>query len=149
MNLKETYQKLLIKQYYTKPNARAEISALFNLFADCFDTINTFRKAFDLEKAQGDQLDIIGSWIGISRFQPSGERKGFFGFRNHNKALPFGQRTGKKQGGFRSRFAQNFLPLKLPDNQYRSLIKLKIIKNTALATATQTGDVSLSHSSRR
>ncbi|MFS1564148.1 MAG: DUF2612 domain-containing protein, partial [Candidatus Arsenophonus phytopathogenicus] len=36
------------------------------------------------------------------------------------------------------------MPLKLPDKQYRSLIKLKIIKNTALATATQTGDVSLS-----
>ncbi|HGJ5854284.1 DUF2612 domain-containing protein [Arsenophonus nasoniae] len=36
------------------------------------------------------------------------------------------------------------MPLKLPDKQYRRLIKLKIIKNTALATATQTGDVSLS-----
>lgn len=144
MSLKEEYQKLLIKQFYTKPKARAEISALFNLYADCFDTVDAFREAFNLETAQGDPLDIIGSWVGISRFQPSGERKGFFGFKKHTKALPFGQKSGKKQGGFRSKFAQDFLPLKLPDKQYRSLIKLKIIKNTAIATATQTGDVSLS-----
>ncbi|QBY46378.1 hypothetical protein ArsFIN_49890 (plasmid) [Arsenophonus nasoniae] len=42
MSLEEEYQKLLIKQYYTKPKARAEISALFNLFADCFDTVDAF-----------------------------------------------------------------------------------------------------------
>ncbi|HGJ5854285.1 DUF2612 domain-containing protein [Arsenophonus nasoniae] len=108
MSLEEEYQKLLIKQYYTKPKARAEISALFNLFADCFDTVDAFREAFNLETAQGDPLDIIGSWVGVSRFQPSGERKGFFGFENHAKALPFGQKSGKNKGAFAPNFRRIF-----------------------------------------
>lgn len=142
MNLKNDYLTLLIKQYYGKPRARAEISALFKLFEGMFGVTEQFREAFSLEKATGDQLDIIGAWVGISRFQSSGERKGFFGFLNHDKALPFGQRFGNRLGGFRSRFAQDYLPLLLPDARYRHLIKLKIIRNTTQATATQSGDIS-------
>ena len=60
------YADLLILQYKTQPKARATISALTDkVIADglLMDVIN----GFNLDTAEGKQLDILGKYIGLSR----------------------------------------------------------------------------------
>lgn len=60
------YADLLIIQYKTQPKARATISSLTaQVIADgiLLDVIN----GFDIDTAQGKQLDILGKYIGLSR----------------------------------------------------------------------------------
>lgn len=91
--LKTYYSDLLISQYNGKPNAVATIKALVGMtIMDkiAVDLIN----AFDLSSAVGDQLDVIGKYVGASR-----------------KVYTF---SGT---------------ITLDDDDFRSLIKFKIIKN--------------------
>ena len=64
--IRDRYKKLLIKQYYGKPNAEAHIEMLVDLFLQggaIFEMLYTF----DIEKAIGWQLDAIGERVGINR----------------------------------------------------------------------------------
>lgn len=84
-DLEDYYKNLLIIQYHDKPKARATIAQ----WVDCMtgDGIMTqLWDAFDVDTAIGAQLDAIGHFVGIGRFD-------------------------------------------LPDEQYRVLIKFKILKN--------------------
>src|SRR5579872_1634812 len=56
------------------PKMLAWLRANLQLFQDCFNCLEQFGGAFDITKAVGMQLDILGSIIGQSRtvgFQPS------------------------------------------------------------------------------
>jgi len=61
------YVDLLIKQYWDKPNARAEIAAQSATWETVRDVIADFGNVFDLDKATGDQLNIIGKIVGLPR----------------------------------------------------------------------------------
>jgi len=66
--LKEYYANLLILQYIGKPKAYATIEALVELpIMDqiILDVVN----GFELDTAVGDQLDILGQYIGVTRYQ--------------------------------------------------------------------------------
>lgn len=65
-DIKDYYANLLIIQYRNLPNARGTIESLVGeSYADgiSLDVLN----AFDLETAVGQQLDILGKYIGLSR----------------------------------------------------------------------------------
>ena len=65
--LKNYYSNLLIVQYNGKKRAKATIELFIALlYADM--AIMQVRDAFNLETAQGAQLDIIGKWVGLDRF---------------------------------------------------------------------------------
>lgn len=57
---------LLIIQYHNKPKAKATIEALAKLFP--VDMIFRIRDAFSMDTATGDALDILGKYIGVSRW---------------------------------------------------------------------------------
>jgi hypothetical protein len=63
------YQLLLLKQYFQKAKAKAEIGAWASAGFDAFQLYEAFASAFDLDTAIGAQLDIIGKWVGIKRSQ--------------------------------------------------------------------------------
>lgn len=103
-DIKDYYANLLIIQYRNLPNARGTLESLVGeSYADgiSLDVLN----AFDLETAVGQQLDILGKYIGLSRQ------------------------------------VKIFLPdqtTRLNDDDYRTLLKLKLITNNGTAS---TGEI--------
>jgi hypothetical protein len=63
----DQYTMLLIKQYWEKPKARAEIELLSGTWSDLFQFFESWNDEFDLDSATGDRLDKIGSIVGIGR----------------------------------------------------------------------------------
>lgn len=64
------YTDLLIKQYWEKPKAKAEIEAGAAEYESINDLADALGNAFDIDTAVGVQLDIIGKRVGISRVIP-------------------------------------------------------------------------------
>ena len=108
------------------------------------------RDAFNIENAIGAQLDIIGEWVGINRFY-EGQLFDFhpwFSLIDWNDPNPDSLQGGfstfetfnELEGGFLD--YQNINPTqnKMPDETFRTLIKLKIIKNNINHTAKSIDD---------
>jgi len=70
----EKYLNKITSQHKTKPKFMGWLSAILELFGDLMDVAGSMDDAFDLDKAVGAQLDIIGQWVGVSRllnFEPA------------------------------------------------------------------------------
>lgn len=141
LNLIDYYANLLIIQYHNLPKATATIKVLIkqilvNLLA------MQIRDAFDWKTAVGNQLDIIGNWVGVSRFfdgqqfefqpwfalidwdkEPDNLQGGFSTFETFND-------YGENQAGFLDYPNINPSKNKLNDYAFRWMIGLKIIKNS-------------------
>lgn len=91
------YLNLLTSQYRNSANLNAWLEDNLNYLDSITTLLDLFTWYFDLDSAEGDQLDIIGSIVGVDRtltFQPSGGVSSI-----------------------------------LDDENYRILIKAKIVKN--------------------
>jgi hypothetical protein len=69
----ETYLDRITSQHKTKPNFMALLAARLQPFIELSECLGTFDAAFDLDSAAGNQLDIIGKYVGVDRllnFQP-------------------------------------------------------------------------------
>ena len=69
------YLNLLTSQYRLAPNLNANLASKLQLYADVQMCNATMTEAFDLDSAEGVQLDVAGVIVGVSRtvgFQPSG-----------------------------------------------------------------------------
>jgi len=67
------YLSLVTSEYQTSPNMLAWLQANLQLFIDNLMCVESFTSAFDLDRAVGPQLDILGAIIGEPRtvgFQP-------------------------------------------------------------------------------
>lgn len=146
--LEDYYANLLIVQYNGKPKAAATIKMLVRLIWTNMILLQ-IRDSFDWKTAVGKQLDIIGKWVGIDRFY-----KGqLFDFRPWFSYIDWNSEPDNLQGGF-STFEnfetleggfldyENILPTQnqLPDEQLRTLIGLKIIKNSIQFTCKNIDD---------
>jgi len=80
MTFESEYVNLLIKQYWEKPKAYAEIEMKASSWRRSFVWLSSFENAFDLDNATGDRLDIIGRIVGIGRAIPYAVPKIAFGF---------------------------------------------------------------------
>jgi hypothetical protein len=68
------YQSFITPEYQNSPNFLLWLEAVLQVFSDAFECLCQFLSAFDIDQAVGNQLDIIGTWVGASRtvgFQPS------------------------------------------------------------------------------
>lgn len=137
------YVNLLIVQYHNKPKAKATIALLINLiWANMI--IFQIRDGFDWKTAKGVILDIIGKWVGCTRFY-NGQ---LFDFEAWFSLIDWDSTPDLLQGGF-STFSdfeslsggfldyQNIAPTqnRLKDSTFRIMIGLKIIKNNINHTA--------------
>jgi hypothetical protein len=61
------YKDLLILQYKGKPKSRATIDALVKM-AVCDQLPKAIQDAFNLETAEGVQLDVVGTIVGATRY---------------------------------------------------------------------------------
>ena len=127
------YTDLLIKQYWDKPNASAEIALQAGTWNKTFTWLKSFEEAFDIDYALGNRLDIIGRIVGVDRNVPSIIPKIFFGFNGEINMTGFQvyETPQSNLGPFFLSGQSQYTTLELDDANFRFFIKAKIKKNMA------------------
>lgn len=145
-DLQEYFADLIIIQYKNAPQNRALIKKLVDLIFANNLALQIKDLTVDVEKSIGAQLDVVGKWVGLDRYYD-----GIDLWDHPYLSYPYystiqDQSFDQFQGGFStySNFADNdggFLTYKawqdirtkvnaMGDEYFRTLIKLKIIKNS-------------------
>ena len=89
----------------------------------------------DIDSAEGAQLDIIGRIVGQERVLVSADLYPFFGYVGALAANSFGTFYNPRIGGYWYSYGAKIgADVKLSDDQYRQIIKAKIIKNNSRGT---------------
>lgn len=136
--LVEYYKNLLVVQYHGKPKAQATIALLIDaMLANglAFDV----RDGFDIDTAIGAQLDIIGLYVGIDRFYQGQVLSGYFAFTEYNEvSIPADKRGFAVYADYDTKTGKTLKysdvlsqDLKLPDDAFRFVLKLKIVQNNS------------------
>lgn len=138
------YTLMLIRQYWEKPKAKAEIQAMMEQWQIIADFIRN-PDNFDIDKATGYRLDVIGRIVGLSRSVPAVIAKVFFGFEGHENSAGFKSKSkpGYMGAPFYSKFSPAYGDYQLGDNEYRRFLKVKIAKNATSGTIASDNRVSL------
>jgi hypothetical protein len=126
------YANLLIKQFWEKPKAYAEIEMKAGVWKKSFEWIDSFSDEFDLDSATNDRLEIIGRIVGISRAIPFAIPKIAFGFDENPNSRGFDDKFTPlvDRAPFQDKFELAYTALQIDDNIYRQFIRAKIAKNT-------------------
>ena len=69
-----TYLNRITSEHKVQPKFMGLVEARLKPFIDIFECLEEIDKAFDLDTATGNQLDIIGEYVGVKRllnFQPT------------------------------------------------------------------------------
>lgn len=69
------YKNLITSEHKNRPKFTAWLQAALQLFIDIENCANSLPSAFDVDIAVGNQLDVLGRYVGAPRtvgFQPSG-----------------------------------------------------------------------------
>jgi len=133
MALVDEISNLLIKQYWEKPKAKAEIDLQASTWEKDRAFLSSLDPAFDLDNAVGAQLDVLGRIVGISRSVPSVVPKVYFGFSINDSSQGFSDKFNSLRIGapFFDKFSQPFTDLQLGDSDYRFFIRVKASLNRA------------------
>ena len=143
------YKNLLIIQYHSGRKAKATIEAMVNLLW-ANQLLKQIRDGFDVDTAIGAQLDVIGLWVGVDRYV---YQKPYDGHPWISLIEISGAITTTWQGGYSepSTFetlggfltpdmVQGGKTSTLDDGSFRTIIKLKIIKNSISHTCKNIDD---------
>ena len=115
------YLDLVTTEHQDKQNFMAMIGMTCQPFADLTAVYKCMMTLFDVDTANGEQLDVIGQWVGITRnvLEPLPSIWFSFGI----EGLGFGQ------GYWYGKYVQASTEYELSDNYYRLAIKMKILNN--------------------
>jgi hypothetical protein len=125
------YVNLLIIQYHNKPKAQATIRAFLRPLAEVFQLYKDLENAFNIETAEGVQLDIVAKYFGVKRTY----NNIVFDRLYHNyqyidgyvDGLSFQTVKNPGDGGTWTLETKNKSYYDLSDKELRLLIKLRII----------------------
>ena len=115
------YLNLVTSEHADKPKFLASISASIQAWADLSVLLDSITTLYDLDIAVGQQLDIVGQWVGISRNLKLSIAGIYFAFDTSN--------VGFDQGVWQGPFDPDSGLVQLPDDHYRLLIKATILNN--------------------
>ena len=127
------YMLYLIKQYYEKPKANAEVKALLDSWGEFKDfIINDFISQIDIDTAGTHGLDLIGKIVNLSRQVNEVVPVSFFGFSNNPQSKGFWSISNpdRVSAPFFRVNQKTFSPYQLQNEEYRKFLKIKIAKNT-------------------
>jgi hypothetical protein len=129
----DEYKALLIKQYWEKPKALAEISLKAGSWDKMRGLLSSLDSAFDLDFAVGAQLDVLGRIVGIPREVPDVIARAYFGFSINPDSLGFSDKFDPLRigGPFFDKFSNPFTPQQLNDSDYQFFIRVKVALNWA------------------
>ena len=135
MSLTDEYTLMLIKQYWEKPRAKAEIELQASTWERIADLLRAFETEYDLDFARGVQLDVLGKIVGIPRVVPAVLERITFGFDADPNSRGFADRFDALREGapFSRHFEPAYTSQQLDDNQYRRLIRAKVTLNVCSA----------------
>jgi len=125
----EEYLNLITSAYRKKPKFTAMVSDYVGLPSRVQDLLLSMIPLFDVDVAVGDQLDIIGLWVGISRDVNIPTTGIYFSWDGVDPSV--GWDYGTWQGNLPTSTITE-----LPDDAYRTLIKAKIAANKWDGTTT-------------
>jgi hypothetical protein len=129
------YTTLITSEHNTKPKFMALLDAVVNGIGATADVLLGMPAAFDLDTAVGNQLDIVGQWIGQSRSVSGVLTVGFFGFADDIVASPFGELTNPAIGGRFYELGASFSTTSvLQDPEYRLVLRARIVRNQSDGT---------------
>lgn len=133
MSLTDEYTALLIKQYWEKPKAFAEIELNASTWDKVRALLASLDNAFDLDSAVGAQLNVLGRIVGIPREVPDVIAKTYFGFSINPNSLGFADKFDALRvgGPFFDRFSSPYTAQQLNDSDYRFFIRVKVALNWA------------------
>ena len=115
------YTGLVTSEHAQQPNFIAMLSMAVQPFADIQATISALPQDFNIQTAVGAQLDIVGEWIGQSRYLSEPLTGVYFAYDTTG--------VGWDQGNWQGQFDPSSGLVALPDDQYRTLLQAKIANN--------------------
>lgn len=137
LDILDEYQGLLIIQYKTKTKANATIKLLVNQSL-CDGLPLDLMRAFDLDTASGDQLDILGRIVGVPR-QVYGLDliHTFFeltDYEEETSTVGFGRYNDNPYSTDLFLRYNNDATYSMSDFEMREVIRMKIIQNNTWST---------------
>jgi hypothetical protein len=108
-------------QHRDKPKFMASLTAVLQPLADMRDLVMGLPASFDLDTAVGAQLDVVGLWVGVGRALAIPITDVFFAFDTAG--------VGWDEGSWWSPGDDTTHLYNLPDDQYRTLLRAKIVAN--------------------
>ena len=118
------YLGLVSSRHSDKPKYMNMLAALLQPFVDAQAMLAKLTADFDLDTAVGVQLDMVGQWIGRTRFVRQPITGVFFCFDDSG-----GPRTGFDQGIWLGPYDPTDAISALDDETYRTLLRLQAIAN--------------------
>ncbi len=118
----DDYVNLITGEHQDKPKFVATIQALAAGFADTKAVLTNLPTMLDIDSATGDQLDMIGQWVGVTRYLNTPLVGVYFTW--DDTVL-----TGWDSGTWKSPFDPDVGITTLPDDAYRSLLKARTVAN--------------------
>lgn len=115
------YTGLITSEHNTKPRFLALVSALVQPLADSAVLLAGLPQAFDLDTAVGAQLDVVGQWVGRTRNLKTPVTGVFFSLDTSG--------VGFDQGIWWSPYTPTTGIEVLPDDQYRLILRARIMNN--------------------
>lgn len=115
------YTALITSEHQPRPRFMAVVAALVSPLVDAMNVLGGMPALFDLDDAEGDQLDAVGQWVGIAR-QVSTPLTGIY-FSLDVVGLGF------DQGTWKGPFDPDTGLTSLDDDTYRIVIRAKIGAN--------------------
>jgi hypothetical protein len=120
----EQYISLITSWHTDKPRFVNTVALLVQPLVDAQDVLAKFTADFDLDTAIGVQLDMVGQWIGRSRYIKQPISGVFFSFNDGG-----GPRTGINEGVWQGKYDATDAISALDDETYRTVLKLQAIAN--------------------
>jgi len=126
--LSDKPEDLLIWQYRGKPKARQTVGLLFGESKIAWQSAQAVGEMLNIDTATGYALDLVGRHVGLSRTLKTFVPKEYFGWVGVEAALGFGAGIFYRAGESLKNSSR------LKDDDYRFLIKAKVLKNTQRPT---------------
>lgn len=115
------YTGLITSQHANKPKFMAMVAGVAQPFVDLQAVLANIPVSYDLDNAIGDQLDVVGEWVGISR-NISTPLAVYFSLDTSG--------LGFDQGSWQGPYDPSTGLISLDDDTYRLLIRAKIGANS-------------------
>lgn len=118
------YLALVTSFHSQRPRYMNMLAALLQPLVDAQAFLASLTAAFDLDTAVGVQLDIVGQWIGRTRYLQVPLTGVYFSFDDGQ-----GPRTGFDQGVWQGPYDPASAIIAMDDDSYRAILKLQAIAN--------------------
>lgn len=121
------YDSLITSEHNQQPNYMAMLDTLGQPLVDAQNLSLTLNASFDIDVAYGNQLDVVGKWVGLSRQLAVPITGVYFAWDTNG--------VGWDQGAWQGQFDPDTGLVSLDDSTYRLFLKAKIGANQWDGTA--------------